>query len=130
MLSRVNRVRLSGTQRTEAHQAPLSVGFSRQAYWSALPFPPPGDPPGPGAELVSLASPALAGGFFAASATWAWELSGGQSCLLRAWLRTGRDATRGDAGEGGAAGGPAQASRGLVPFEGPFRALPWLDILL
>ena len=77
MLGRVNRVRLSGTQRTEAHQAPLSVGFSRQAYWSGLPFPPPGDPPDPGTELVSLASPALAGGFFAASATWVWEVSGG-----------------------------------------------------
>ena len=46
---------------TVAHQAHLSMGFSRQEYWSGLPFPPPGDLPNPGMELVS---PALAGGFF------------------------------------------------------------------
>ena len=40
------------------------VGFSRQEYWSGLPFPPPGDLPDPGIEPVSLASPALAGEFF------------------------------------------------------------------
>ena len=34
------------------HEAPLSMGFSRQAYWSKLPFPPPGDLPNPGIELV------------------------------------------------------------------------------
>ena len=33
-----------------AHQAPLSMGFSRQEYWSGLPFPPPGDLPNPGIE--------------------------------------------------------------------------------
>ena len=49
---------------TVACQAPLSMGFSRQEYWSGLPFPPPGDLPDPGMELVSPASPALAGGFF------------------------------------------------------------------
>ena len=43
-----------------AHQAPPSMGFSRHAYWSGLPFPPPGDLPDPGIEP---ASPALAGGF-------------------------------------------------------------------
>ena len=43
------------------HQAPLSTGFSRQEYWSGLPFPPPGDLPDSGIEH---ASPALAGGFF------------------------------------------------------------------
>ena len=37
------------------------MGFSRQEYWSGLPFPPPGDPPDPGIKPVS---PALAGGFF------------------------------------------------------------------
>ena len=46
-------------------QAPLSVGFFRQEYWSGLPFPTPGDLPNPGMEPVSLATPALAGGFFA-----------------------------------------------------------------
>ena len=52
-------------------QAPLSMEFSRQEYWNALPFPSPEDLPGiplpgigPGIEPVSLASPALAGGFF------------------------------------------------------------------
>ena len=44
-----------------AHQAPLSMGFSRQEYWSGLPFPPPGDLLHPGIEPVSLV---LAGGFF------------------------------------------------------------------
>ena len=43
-------------------QAPLSMGFSRQEYWSGLPFPSPGDLPDPGIEP---ASPVLAGGFFA-----------------------------------------------------------------
>ena len=54
---------------TVARQAPLSMGFSRQEYWSGLPFPPPGDLPDPGAEPASLKSPALAGGFFTTSTT-------------------------------------------------------------
>ena len=54
---------------TVAHQAPLSTGFSRQEYWSGLPFPPPGDFPDPGIGLPSLMSPALAGGFFTTSTT-------------------------------------------------------------
>ena len=44
------------------HQAPLSLEFSRQDYWSGLPFPSPGDFPNPGIESMSLKSPALAGG--------------------------------------------------------------------
>ena len=48
------------TQWTLAHQAPLSIGFSRQEYWSGLPFPSPGYLPHPG---VKPASPTLAGGF-------------------------------------------------------------------
>ena len=40
---------------TVACQAPLSMGFSRQEYWSGLPFPPPGDPPDPGIEPRSPA---------------------------------------------------------------------------
>ena len=52
---------------TVAHQDPLSMGFSRQEYWSGLPFPPPGDLPNPGIEPVSHA---LAGGFFTPRATW------------------------------------------------------------
>ena len=53
-----------------ARQAPLSVGFSRQEYWSGLPFPLPGDLPDPGIKPASLKSPALAGGFLTTSATW------------------------------------------------------------
>ena len=51
-------------------QAPLPMGFSRQEYWSGLPFPPPGDLPHPGIESASLSSPALAGGFFTTSTNW------------------------------------------------------------
>ena len=47
-----------------ACQAPLSIGFFRQEYWSRLSFLPLGDLPDPGIELMSLASPALAGRFF------------------------------------------------------------------
>ena len=49
---------------TVAHQAPLSLGFSRQEHYSGLPCPIPGDLPNPGSESVSLVSPALAGGVF------------------------------------------------------------------
>ena len=51
---------------TVAHQSPLSMEFSRQEYWSRLPFPSPGDLPNPGIEPLSLA---LTGGFFTTSAT-------------------------------------------------------------
>ena len=51
-------------------QAPLSMGFSRQEYWSGLPCLPPGNLPDPGNESAALVSPALAGGFFTARATW------------------------------------------------------------
>ena len=50
---------------TVTHQAALSMWFSRQEYWSGLPFPPPGDFSDPGIEPASLASSALAGGLFA-----------------------------------------------------------------
>ena len=51
-----------------ACQAPLSMGFSRQEYWSRLPCPLPGDISNPGLNL--LPSPASIGRFFSASATW------------------------------------------------------------
>ena len=51
------------TPRTVARQAPLSTGFSRQEYWSGLPFPSPGDRPDPGIKPASPLSPELAGGF-------------------------------------------------------------------
>ena len=53
---------------TVANQTPLSMGFSRQEYWSGLPCSPPGDLSIPGIEPGSLMSPALAGGFFTTSA--------------------------------------------------------------
>ena len=50
-----------GTPWTVAFQSPLSMGFSRQEYWSGLPFPAPGNLPDPG---IKSASPAVAGKFF------------------------------------------------------------------
>ena len=55
---------------TIAHQGPLPMEFSRQEYWSGLPFPTPGDLPDPEIKPASLASSALAGGFFTISTTW------------------------------------------------------------
>ena len=54
----------SMTPWTVARHAPLSMGFSRQQYWSGLPCLPPGDLPDPGIELESPAPPALAGRYF------------------------------------------------------------------
>ena len=56
----LSHVQLIVTPWTVVHQAPLSMGFPRQEYWSGLPFPSPGDLPDPGIEP---ASPALAGRF-------------------------------------------------------------------
>ena len=55
----------SVTPWTIAHQALLSMEVFRQEYWRGLPFPTPGDLPDPGIKPMSLASPALAGEFFA-----------------------------------------------------------------
>ena len=52
---------------TAAYQAPLSLGFSRQEYWSLLPFPTPGDLP---SQRIKPASSALAGGFFTTGLPW------------------------------------------------------------
>ena len=64
VLSCFNHVQLFATLWTVAHQAPLSMGFSRQEFWSGLPFPPPGDLPDPGIKPTPPASPALADRFF------------------------------------------------------------------
>ena len=64
MLSCFSHVQLFETQWTIAYQAPLSMGFSRQEYWSGLPCPPAGDFPNPGIEPTSLVSPAMADGLF------------------------------------------------------------------
>ena len=70
VLRHFSRVQLCVILWTVAHRASLSLGFSRQEYWSGLSCPPPGDLPNPGIEPVSLMSPALAGRFFTTSATW------------------------------------------------------------
>ena len=64
VLSRFSHVQLL------ACQDPLSMGFSRQEYWSGLPCPPPGDLPDPGIEPESLMYPLLAGRFLTTSTTW------------------------------------------------------------
>ena len=64
MLSSFSLVQLFATPWTVDHQAPLSMEFSRQEYWSQVPFPPPGDLSIPGIKPTSLMSPALAGGLF------------------------------------------------------------------
>ena len=51
----LSRVQLFATLWTVAYQAPPSMGFSRQEYWSGLPFPSPGDLPDPGIEPGSPA---------------------------------------------------------------------------
>ena len=54
----------------DPHGLWLSMGFSRQEYWSGLPCPPPGESSDPGIKPTSFMSPALVAGFFTISATW------------------------------------------------------------
>ena len=70
MLSHFSHVQLFMTLRTVALQSPVSMGFSRQKYWSRLPCHPLGDLPNPGIEPTSLLSPALAGRLFTTGPTW------------------------------------------------------------
>ena len=70
ILSCFSHVWLFVTPWTVALQIPLSMWFSKQDYWSGLPFPSPGDLPDPEMEPAPLASPALAGRFCTTSATW------------------------------------------------------------
>ena len=70
------QVRLFEILWTVDHQAPLSMEFSRQEYWSRLLFPMQGNLPNPRAEPTSLASPALAGGFFTTMAPEKFNLLG------------------------------------------------------
>jgi len=70
VLSHFSHVWLFVTPEIVARQAPLSMGFSRQEYWSQLPFPPPVDLSDPGIKPMSLMSPALAGKFFTTNANW------------------------------------------------------------
>ena len=65
----LSRGQLFVTPWTVDRQALQSLGFSRQEYWSGLPFPPPGDLPDAQIKPTSLVSPALAGRFFTSGAT-------------------------------------------------------------
>ena len=65
----LSRGQLFVTPWTVVRQALQSLGFSRQEYWSGLPFPPPGDLPDAQIKPTSLVSPALAGRFFTSGAT-------------------------------------------------------------
>ena len=70
-----------------ACQALLSMGFSRQEYWSGLPRPPPGYLPNSGIEPTSLISPVLAGGFFTTAPRGKLKVCGGE-CKGRNSLNT------------------------------------------
>ena len=67
---RFSRVQLFATLWTVTCQAPLSMGFSRQEYWRGCHALHQVNLPDPGIEPMSLASPALPGGFLITSATW------------------------------------------------------------
>ena len=115
-------VQLFATPWTVAHQAPLFMGFSRQEYWSRLPFPSPGDLPDPRREPASPMSPALAGGFFTTEPSGKpnlWHpipLTGFLSWLSSVCLipRSGRP-------PGGGQGNPLQFSPVLA------RRIPWTE---
>ena len=77
VLSCFSHAQLVATLWTVAHRAPLSMGFSRQEYWSGLLCPTPGDLPAPESKPTSLMSPALAGGFFTTSTAWETQ---GENC--------------------------------------------------
>ena len=78
------------TAQTVAHQAPLSMGFSRQEYLSWLPFPSPGDLLHPGIKPASLASPALADRFF--NTVPHYPMVNTDILLLLIWKLTSEDA--------------------------------------
>ena len=65
----LSHVQLFSASWTVAQQAPVLMEFSREEYWSRVPFPTSGDLPDPEIEFTSLVSPALAGGFFTTSFT-------------------------------------------------------------
>ena len=90
----LSRVWLSVTPWTVARQAPLSMGFSRQEYWSGLPYTPPGDLPDLGIELRTPPSPELAGRFFNTEPprkpihTWGHFKNTDRSSLVGEWIRS------------------------------------------
>ena len=83
IVSLFSRVQLFAVLWTVACQAPLSMGFSRQEYWTGLPCCPPGDHLDLGIKPRSLASLALAGGFFTTRATWEAPLGAGAATAAK-----------------------------------------------
>ena len=90
LLRHFSHVQLFVTLWTVALQVPLSMGFSRQEYWSGLTFPSPEDLPDPRIKPMSLASPALTVRFFTTNATWETHL---YTYMLRANLHCCRAET-------------------------------------
>ena len=70
VLNHFSLVQLFATLWTVACHAPLSMGFSREKYWSGLPCPPPGDLPDPRAQIGVSYIPCIGGRFFTSSTTW------------------------------------------------------------
>ena len=68
-------------------QGALSMGFSRQEYWSGLPYPSPGDLPDPGIKPESLRTLALTNGFFTTSATWEAPKIGVENAYMLSHVR-------------------------------------------
>ena len=89
LLRRFSRVRLCATPQTAAHQAPPSLGFSKQEHWSGLPFPSPGDLPDPGIEPTS---PALAADSVPPRYTLKWLSPELNVCVVRTerWSQKGK----------------------------------------
>ena len=85
VLSRFSPIWLFANLWTIVQQAPLSMGFSRQEYWSGLPCPPPGSLPDP-IKPVSRVSPTTAGRFFTTRVTWEAPKWRENPCLLTARL--------------------------------------------
>ena len=100
----------SVTPRTIAHQAPLSMGFSRQEYWSGLPRPPPEDLPDPGIDPTSLTSPTLAGEVFTTSTTWEDHTYDIHSFLHACYTTTSKE----EGTAGGGRGGQESSSQRLL----------------
>ena len=94
LLNHFSSVRLFVTPWMVVHQAPLSLGFSQQEYWSGLPFYPPGDLLDAGIEPWSFMSPVLAGGFFTTSTT--WEVGGDINSLVISFITTNRSSVTGE----------------------------------
>ena len=96
LLSRCSHIQLFSSLWAAARQAPLSVGFPRQEYWSGLPCPPPGDLPDPAIEPASLTLP-LGGVFsvpFPAISPMSRTVSGTQQGLSECGQMEGMTLTR------------------------------------